>query len=132
MTPTNTLTAQLNFDYQGKHYNLSCVLDIDVFMCHQDFFHSVYLQIAREHNIGLYTYELEVMMDQPIVFSNELGYAKGCVNDQGEINFEQLKENYQESVDLSLITPILERFSLHQNLKKSILEAYTLGKKQAG
>ncbi|HIL03473.1 MAG TPA: hypothetical protein EYG05_03255, partial [Candidatus Thioglobus autotrophicus] len=89
---TNTVTATIEFDYQGQHYDLKTVIDIDHIIHHEDFFNSVYTSIARANDIGTYSYQLEVMLDQEINFSNEKGYVQGCVNN-GEIDLDLLKEN---------------------------------------
>jgi hypothetical protein len=92
---TNTVTATIEFDYQGKHYDLKTVIDIDHMIHHDDFFNSVYISIARANDIDAYSYQLEVMLDQEIIFSNEKGCVVECVSN-GNLDLDLLKENHQK------------------------------------
>jgi len=125
---TNVVTACVEFDYQGQHYELKNAVDIDHVIYHDDFFNSIYLSIARANNIDMYSYQLEVMLDQTIVFSNEKGCVAGCVNN-GEIDLELLRENHQQAECLPKIKPIAEQFKTHNDITAALVEAYLLGKK---
>ena len=64
----HSLLASLSFDYQGKSHTLQSVINIESILSHEDFYQSVYLQLAQEHDIDLYSYQLEIMMDQLFTF----------------------------------------------------------------
>ncbi len=128
---TNTLTATIEFDYQAQHYELKTVIDIDHIIHHEDFFNSVYTSIARANNIGTYSYQLEVMLDQSIVFSNEKGCVVGCVTN-GNLDLDLLRENYQKAECVPKIELIMYQHipkdQHNELLAKALTAAYLLGK----
>ena len=127
----HSLLASLSFDFQGKHYALQSVIDIEKNIFHKDFYQSIYLQIAQENDIDLYSYQLEVMMDQTIDFSNAKGCAKGCIDNSG-VNLDQLRQHYDNVVcseHLEVVaTNYLGSSEVTQNVKKALIEAYKLGR----
>lgn len=125
---TNTVTASIDFDYQGQHYALKNTLDIDHIIYHDDFYQSVYASIAKANDIDLYSYQLEVMMDQGIVFSNEKGCVQGCVTD-GVLDLELLREVHQKVECLPVIQPLINKFKADNDITSALVEAYLLGKK---
>ncbi len=124
----NTITANIDFDYQGQHYSLKNTLDIDHIIYHDDFYQSVYLSVAKANKIDLYSYQLEVMMDQTIVFTNEKGCVQGCITD-GVLDLELLREIHQKVDCLPAIRPLIEKFKANNDLTSVLIEAYLLGKK---
>ncbi len=128
---TNTVVVNIDFDYQGQHYALKDVINIDYIIYRENFYHSVYLSIARANNIDLYSYQLEIMMDQTIVFSNEKGCVQGCVS-QGILDLALLKEAYQKVECLPTIERIIQQYipklERSDNITKALVEAYILGK----
>jgi hypothetical protein len=52
----NSLLASLLFDYQGKSHALQSEINIEDIISHEDFYQSVYLRLAQEHDINLYSY----------------------------------------------------------------------------
>jgi len=126
----NSLEASVKFDYKGEFFELSALIDIDHFINHEDFYNLVYLTIAKENNIGLYTYELEIMMDQEIIFSNEKGCSIGCV-DNGLLDLDLLKRNYTRFICQPIVSDLIDKYALDKhNLKltDALIDAYTLGK----
>ena len=128
---TNTVTATIEFDYQGQHYDLKTVIDIDHIIHHEDFFNSVYTSIARANDIGTYSYQLEVMLDQEINFSNEKGCVVGCVNN-GNLNLDLLRESYQKAECVPKVELIMHKqFTKDQyseQIIQALMEAYLEGK----
>ena len=126
----NKLTATVEFDFKGEHYQLSSEIDIDKVITHEDFYNSVYLSIANNNNIGLYTYELEIMMDQEIVFSNEKGCSIGCV-DSGLLNLDTLRGNHNKHLCRPIIDGLIEKYALDRQddaLASALTDAYLQGK----
>lgn len=125
------LLACVDFDYQGKHYALKSLIKLETALQHENFFHSIYLNLAQENNIGLYSYELEVLMDQPIIFSSEIGYVKECIID-GELDLMKLKKVCQQLKDKQLIAKIAQQYfspsALTDNILDALTAAYLLGK----
>jgi hypothetical protein len=128
--PTNTVTANIDFDYQAQHYALKDVIDIDHIIYHEDFYRSIYLSIARANNVDLYSYQLEIMMDQTIVFSNEKGCVQGCVS-QGVLDLALLKKAHQKAEYLPAIERIIQQhipnLERNDNITKALIDAYILG-----
>ncbi|RUA06242.1 MAG: hypothetical protein DSY43_02455 [Gammaproteobacteria bacterium] len=125
---TNTITANISFDYQGQHYSLKSTLDIDHIIHHDNFYQSVYLSVAKSNNIDLHSYQLEVMMDQSIVFTNEKGCVQGCVTD-GILDLKLLREAHQKVECLPAIEPLIKKFEVDNDIHSALVEAYLLGKK---
>ena len=127
----HSLHASLSFDYQGKSHTLLSVINIENIVSHEDFYQSVYLQLAQEHDIDLYSYQLEVMMDQAIQFSNAQGCAEGCIDDQS-LNLELLRQRHEQVLRLEKIEIIAEKHlnssEMTQGVKQALIEAYQLGK----
>lgn len=107
------------------------VINIENIVSHEDFYQSVYLQLAQEHDIDLYSYQLEVMMDQAIQFSNAQGCAEGCIDDQS-LNLELLRQRHEQVLRLEKIEIIAEKHlnssEMTQGVKQALIEAYQLGK----
>ena len=128
----NQVTASISFDYKGQNFLLKNQINIDNIISHDDFFNSVYVFIAQENNIDLYSYQFEIMIDQNIVFSNEKGCATGCVIN-GDLDINMLRDKYQISEYLSKIDSIIRKNipqeKRSKEVKKAMIEAYLLGKK---
>ena len=124
----NTLTVTVMFDFKGENHTLSSEIEVDKIINYEDFYNSIYLNIAQNNNIGLYTYELEIMMDQNIIFSSAKGCAEGCITN-GKLDLIQLKENQQKSECLPKIKVIAEQFESHNDITSALVDAYLLGKK---
>lgn len=107
------------------------VINIENIVSHEDFYQSVYLQLAQEHDIDLYSYQLEIMMDQAIQFSNAQGCAEGCIDDQS-LNLELLRQRHEQVLCLERIKIIAEKHlnssETTQGVKQALIEAYQLGK----
>jgi hypothetical protein len=127
----HSLLASLSFDYQGKSHALQSVINIENVISHEDFYQSVYLQIAQEYGIDLYSYQLEIMMDQDIQFSEAKGCAEGCIDNQS-LNLELLRQRYDHVLCLEQIEVVaskhLNSTEMTKGVKKALIEAYQLGK----
>ena len=127
----HSLLASLSFDYQGKSYALQSVINIESILSHEDFYQSVYLQLAQEHDIDLYSYQLEIMMDQTIHFSDAKGCVEGCIDNQS-LNLVLLRQHYEQGLCLERIEVVaakhLNSTEMTEGVKKALIEAYQLGK----
>jgi hypothetical protein len=132
--PSNTVTASIDFDFKGQHFSVSTEIDVDNKIYHQDFFYSVYLTIARDNDIDIYSYQFEIMTDQSIAFSNEKGCAVGCIIN-GELDIKLLRENHQTKDYLTKIDKIIRQHIPKNKRCKGISiamkQAYLLGKKSS-
>jgi len=131
MMGSHSLLASLSFDYQGESYALQSVVDIENAISHEDFYHSIYMQLAHEHDINLYSYQLEIMMDQAIHFSDAKGCVEGCIENQS-LDLELLRGCYEQVLCLEKIENVaskhLNSSEMTQGVKKALIEAYQLGK----
>ena len=131
MIVTHSLLASLSFDYQGKSYELQSVINIENIISHEDFYQSVYLQLAQEHDIDLYSYQLEIMMDQTIQFSQAKGCTEGCIDNQ-TLNLVLLRQHYEQVLCVERVGIVAEKHldssELTEGVKKALIEAYQLGK----
>ncbi len=124
----NTLTATIEFDFKGESYALSSEIEVDRIISHEDFYKFIYIDIVQNNNIGLHTYELEIIMDQNIIFSDANGYVEGCIAN-GKLDLVKLKENQRKSECLSKIKVIAEQFKSNNDITAALMDAYLLGKK---
>ena len=131
MIATHSLLAYLSFDYQGKSYALQSVINVESIIFHEDFYQSIYLQLAQDHDIDLYSYQLEVMMDQAIRFSNARGCAEGCIGNQS-LDLELLRQHYEQVLCLEKIEVVAEKHldsgEMTEGVRKALIEAYQLGR----
>ncbi|MGE4594718.1 MAG: hypothetical protein AAEF23_04265 [Gammaproteobacteria bacterium] len=128
---THSLLASLSFDYQGKSHTLQSVINIENIISHEDFYQSIYLQLAQEHDIDLYSYQLEIMMDQTIQFSQAKGCAEGCIDNQS-LDLVLLRQRYEQVFCLEQIEVVtakhLNSSEMTEGVKKALIEAYQLGR----
>lgn len=122
----NSLTASVCFDFQGKSYNIDSEIQIDAIINHQDFYNSIYLALAKIGEIGLYTYEFEIMMDQDIIFSNASGCVVGCI-ENGKLNLNLLRKNHQLIKINPQIEKLIDEYKKNNDLKQALIQAYMLG-----
>ncbi|MBC8493920.1 MAG: hypothetical protein ISR74_05835 [Candidatus Thioglobus sp.] len=128
----NTLTATIKFDYKGEHYELSTLINVDNFIDHEDFYQSVCLAIAKNNNVGLYTYELEIMMDQAITFTDATGYALGCI-DNNDINLDCLRKQQSDYLLKPVINDLINQYGLDandKNIYNALIHAFQEGEKK--
>jgi hypothetical protein len=128
---THSLLASLSFDYQGKSYVLQSVINIENIISHEDFYQSIYLQLAQKHDIDLYSYQLEIMMDQTIQFSEAKGCVEGCIDNQS-LDLGLLRQHYEQVFCLEQIEVVtakhLNSSEMTEGVKKALIEAYQLGR----
>ena len=128
---THSLLASLSFDYQGKSHTLQSVINIENIISHEDFYQSIYLQLAQEHDIDLYSYQLEIMMDQTIQFSQAKGCAESCIDNQS-LDLVLLRQRYEQVFCLEQIEVVtakhLNSSEMTGGVKKALIEAYQLGR----
>jgi hypothetical protein len=127
----HSLLASLSFDYQGKSYALQSVINIENIISHEDFYQSIYLQLAQKHDIDLYSYQLEIMMDQTIRFSQAKGCVEGCVDNQS-LDLKLLRQHYEQVLCLERVEIVTEKHlnssEMTESVRKALIEAYQLGK----
>ena len=129
----NTVTATVEFYFKGECHKLSALINVESFINHEDFYQSICLTIARENNIGLYTYELEVMMDQAIIFSDAHGYVSACIDEKGLLNLDDLKDAHKRYALTPIIENLIQTYQLDRddkNIYNALIQSYLEGEKK--
>lgn len=133
LMPNNSITARIEFSFQGKNYDYTCELDLDLLLCQHDARPSLHVILARQHGIDTYSYLYEVMLESEIEFSRPQGFATSYLVD-GEFDLDALADNWQERKALTLLQPIASReldisnIEQHPALRRALIAAYNLGK----
>ena len=132
----STITASIHFSFKGENHSPSITVELDQYLegGGGGSLPDLCPLIAKFNNHDLYSYEFEMMQAADIVYSD----AKGLVSeflDEGVLNVEAFELAWHENNALNKLLSIAEEhmnitdFSQHNELKKALLEAYMLGKK---
>jgi len=128
----NSVRISLEFYFKGEKFNPSTIINLDTHLQGKRTIEHCYLELAKAGNIGLYSYELEVMLMEPIVFSEPTGIAQECVVD-GEMAWKKLEEAWGILSGLRDVAPIankifnVENIDVHPKLAAALMEAYQKG-----
>jgi hypothetical protein len=129
---SNRIDAQIEFSFQGKNYDLSSTLDLDLMLEHHIALSSLHHAMAVEHGIDTYSYLFEVMQEEAIYFAHPQGRAVAYWQD-GNFDFDGY---LRDSDTQQLLAPLqaiasremgVEDLSQHPQLKSALLCAYQLG-----
>lgn len=72
----NCIVAKIEFDFKGQHHAPSIEFDLDDWAEKSDGeIHNLVGHIAKMNGIGAYSYELEVMEMETVLFSSPQGFA---------------------------------------------------------
>ena len=130
----NSITAKISFSFKGKEHHPSAIIDLDDAMANSRDLSNLPLIIAKENNIGLYSYELEVMESTPPEFENATGMATECL-ENGSFDFQKFKQLWSEEKNLTILSEIakkrmgIEDLNKHPELKIALLDAFNAGRK---
>ena len=127
----NTITVSVPFSFKGQEYEPSLVIDLND---HSEGFDSdkICLTIAHENGIGLYSYELEVMQSNEMVYSNATGLATKFLKD-GCFDFEAYSVEFQQVKTRSTLEKIskdvlsIDDLDAEPAIHKALLMAYNAG-----
>lgn len=129
---SNSVIATVPFDYRGEHHTPSITIDLNEFMQNEKGMANIYSAVASQNQIGLYSYEYEVLMSSDIIFSQPEGMAKNFL--QGDdFDLDRFRLEYHEQQRLDALQAIareqLQIDDLEQNpaLKRALLEACKYG-----
>ena len=132
----NSVIAYVGFDFKGKHYSPAVVVDLDHFFNRKREVEELYVDLAHEAGIGLYSYELEVMMCDEIEFRDPSGIAEGLV-ENGRIDWDRLEKAWHDDAGLREMSKIankyfnVENIDDHPRLVAALVAAYKLGIEKA-
>jgi len=129
----NYITASVEFYFKGEKFNASIELDLDQHMEQGGVLPPLYPLLAQSLNIGLYSYEYEMMQAETIVYNNTKGLCVEFCND-GCFDFESFTAAWLENSVLQKLSKIAKKYlsiddlNEHGDLKSALLEAYKQGK----
>ena len=131
----NSITASIEFSFKGKSFSPSITIELDSYLTNGRNFPNLVQIIAKQNNFDMYSYEYEVMQDQVITYSNATGFVAEFITD-GNLDIAAFETAWYENNALEKLLLIAEEymniteFSQHIELKKALLDAYELGKKE--
>jgi len=132
---SNHITASVEFYFKGEKIASSIELDVDPHMQATGQLPDLYPLLARAIDLGLYSYEYEMMQAEEILYNNAKGLIAEHVND-GTLDFDSFEAQWVEAQMLDKLQDIAQRNlsvdDIHQQpeLKNALLEAYRLGEKK--
>jgi hypothetical protein len=95
----NKIVASVEFYFKGERYSPKTTIDLDLLMKSQnnsqDALALMHPMLAKENGIDLYSYEFEIMLEEPIQFSEATGIATDYLRD-GQFFIEDFKKAWQE------------------------------------
>ena len=130
----NIITASIHFSFKGKELSPSLTVELDPYLEGAGSFPNLCSLIAKANNHDLYSYEYEMMQAAEIKYSDAKGLVADYLND-GQLDVDAFEATWNENKALTKLLSIAEEhmnitdFSQHIELKKSLLDAYMLGKK---
>ncbi len=133
----NRIDASVTFSYKGQTLAPSVSLDLDRFLEKEGKLPDLHLLLATENNIGLYSYEYEVLQAYPLVFANAEGLAaEFLVGEEFDV------EGFIAAWKLSKVVERLEEIAgrhlgeadlnARPALRAALIEAYELGRQREG
>lgn len=130
----NIITASIHFSFKGQELSPSLTVELDQYLEGGGSFPNLCTLIAQANNHDLYSYEYEMMQAAEIKYSDAQGLVAAYLND-GQLDVEAFEKMWNENKALTKLLSIAEEhmnitdFSQHIELKKALLDAYMLGKK---
>ena len=131
---SNHITASVEFYFKGENITSSIELDVDTHMHATGQLPDLYPLLARAIDLGLYSYEYEMMQAEEISYDN----AKGLIAEHvsgGSLDINAFKTAWSDNLVIEKLQTIAQQNlsieDLQQNpeLKNALLEAYRLGGK---
>ncbi len=130
---TSKITVHASFDYNGQTHKPSATLDLDAFMQAHKAIPDLHTYLANKHHIDAYSYEYEMLLGEPLVFSDAQGDAAQFMinNDQFDLtgftqhwHAQQALGQLQTEIQAVLTATDSDR---KQKLEQALLAAYHLG-----
>ena len=132
----NTITASIHFAFKGENHTPSITVELDQYLVGGGTLPDLCMLIAKANNHDLYSYEYEMMQAAEISYSDARGLVADFVKD-GQLDIIAFETAWNENKALEKLLIIAEAhlnikdFDQHIELKKTLLEAYQLGVKDA-
>ena len=128
---SNRATITAEFDFRGVSYAPTLDVDFDELLPRSGGeFPCLHTVLAEANDIGLYSYEFEVMLLDPLLFSNAEGSIVDFIDDGGHLDEEGFMARWQqEQLDQQLSQLAGEHgLALTPNLLAALRGAYKLGR----
>lgn len=128
----NHITASIEFYFKGEKISSSIELDVDTHMHASGRLPDLYPLLARAINLGLYSYEYEMMQAEIVIFSMAKGQIANYV-DEGVLDIPAFEAAWSENTVIEKLQSIAQQklsiddLDQHPELKNALLEAFHLG-----
>lgn len=132
----NIVTATIEFSFKGETFSPSLTIELDQQLKGDFSLDNLYTLIAIENNIGLYSYEYEMMQSEEITFQHVEGFVGKYIS-EGTLDMQAFQIAWHENLTLLKLLGIAEQhmniteFEQHTELKQALLAAYQLGQNDA-
>jgi hypothetical protein len=136
----NKIVASVEFYFKGERYSPKTTIDLDRLMKSQnnsqDTLALIHPMLAKENGIDLYSYEFEIMLGEPIQFSEATGIATDHLRD-GQFFIADFEKDWQEEKILEYIQPIakqhlaIDDLTEHPDLKKALTASFIEGQNKS-
>ena len=124
----NTVTASISFSFKGECLNPSLIIDLDKATLNS--VGNLMHLIAVENNIGMHSYEYEVLESSPVVFSDPSPQAAMFLSGKGfdfKGYYQAQHENKIEAHLQLVAEEYLGKEAWNEPLKNALHAAYTYG-----
>ena len=135
----NKIVASIEFYFKGERYTPRATIYLDKLMATLQNSHNklapIYPLLAKENGIDLYSYEFEIMLEEPIRFSEATGIATDYLRD-GQFFIDDFEKAWHELIILKHIQSIakqhlaIDDLVKSPDLKNALVEAFLAGKKE--
>ncbi len=128
----NTIDAHLEFSYRGETRSLSSTLDLDRLIDGSETLPSIHALMAAEHGIDTYSYQYEVLLEEPLRFDNAQGGATKFLEGE-DFDLAAYAEWWRTNGSMAPLQQIAKKelgiddLSQHPQLKNALMQAYNLG-----
>lgn len=131
----NSIIISVEFDFKGQHFAPKTKLDLDKFMQGDQNLELCFFALADANGIGRYSYELDVMMSEQLLFSEPVGVVKHFFH-QGQIDWQGFQQAWLQDFEFQKLEAIannifnVENLSEHPKLAIALQMAYEAGSAQ--
>ncbi len=129
----NSVVASVMFDFKGQRYAPELALDLDSHMSASGCLPDLYPLLARACNLGMYSYEYEMLQSETIVYSQAKGLVCNHIID-GQLDLAGFESSWLEQDALDKLAVIakqllnIDELSKQPKIKEALLAAFQLGK----
>lgn len=130
----NKITTNITFYFKGEKFAFSTDVNVDTWLSeHQGNSAALYDMIATQNGLDRYRHEYDIMVMEPIQFSQATGLAAQYIND-GEFDMDGFLVASKKQSIMALLQPIakrhlaIESLAEHPKLQAALFDAYDANK----